>query len=92
MEMEFDVEDRGDGYTELIPEFFKAELPKQSIERDVYGWYLDMQQFEAGAILIGGPENKVLNPPERITLREFEERHSDEFGNTWCSHLPHPEW
>lgn len=85
MELEFDVENREDGYIELVPDFYLANIPRNSTERDIYEWYVDILTMENGALLVGRPEQKILNPPERVTLREIEERHCDQFGGNWCS-------
>lgn len=95
MEMPVDAEARDDGNVDLIPDFFKADLPRNSIERDVYEWYVKHVKFENGAIVLSSPEKGVIEPPERLTIREFEERMDNRFGDYWAGPLRgggHADW
>lgn len=91
MEMPVYVEDGEGEKKEMVPRFYKADLPKKSIERSVYEWYLE-RCFQKGALVITPPEAALLTVGQKLTLREFEEEHKKHYGNYWCSYCTDSEW
>lgn len=80
MEIPFDIEEDQGGVVKMVPDFFKAELPRESVEREVYQWYLDAFPFENGALTPRNEIYRVMEPPEKVTLRELDSRVKAQYG------------